>query len=101
MNSNLATAYAAERHQKPGLGMKEAARKTGFTSDRALYKFLRENAGFQGTTPPRPLIKSGLFYIRHGQYYRGQVPHQTAITMATNEGLAYIADLKNKQELQG
>lgn len=101
MASNLTIAYAAEAHSKPGLKMKEAAQKCGFRSDRALYKFLREHAGFQGTTPPRQLVRQGLFYVRRSQYYRGPVPHETAVTMATTTGLSYIAELKSKQEIQG
>jgi len=99
MTSQLATAYAADSHRnRPGLGMKEAAKKTGFTSDRKLYEFLRKYAGFTGTSPPDNLVKSGLFYIRDSHYMRGPVRTPTAVTKCTTAGLAYIAGLKNKHE---
>ncbi|MCV6589078.1 MAG: hypothetical protein OIF57_08625 [Marinobacterium sp.] len=101
MTSALATAYNTDQHRTRGMGMKEAAQKTGFTSDRALYKFLREHAGFQGTTPPRELVRQGYFFVRQSQYFRGPVAHPTAVTKATATGLTYIAELKNNQEKQG
>lgn len=100
MNTQLATAYTTENHSKPGLGMKEAAKKTGFTSDRKLYEFLRQHAGFTGTTPPRHLIRSGYFHVRQSHYMRGPVRTPTAVTKCTTAGLSYITSLKNQHETQ-
>ncbi|MCV6588016.1 MAG: hypothetical protein OIF57_03145 [Marinobacterium sp.] len=100
MTSQLQAAYAADPQRTSGLGMKEAARKTGFTSDRKLYEFLRKYAGFTGTSPPDDLVKRGLFFIRDSYFKRGPVKVPTGTTKCTTAGLSYITTLKNRYEPQ-
>ena len=80
------------------LSVEEAAKKLNFTGGRnALYKFLREHAGFQGTIPPYHLCHlHGFFVVIDGQYEQGRRTVYTQTTKVTTKGLTYIAQLMSE-----
>lgn len=90
----------------PAISVEDAAKRLQFPGGRnGLYKFLRSYAGFQGTIPPRNLIRSRLFQVKDTDYQCGPVRKQTQVTKVTTEGLTFIAQLMAdnlpKQEIQG
>ncbi|MBB1489062.1 phage antirepressor KilAC domain-containing protein [Oceanospirillum sediminis] len=79
------------------LSVEEAAKKLRFPGGRnALFKFLRDHAGFQGTIPPYHLCFHGFFKVIDGQYERGRRTVYTQTTKVTTQGLTYIAQLMEK-----
>ncbi|WP_028304433.1 phage antirepressor KilAC domain-containing protein [Oceanospirillum maris] len=81
------------------LTVEEAAKKLNFPGGRnALYKFLRQHAGFQGTVPPYNLCHLQPFFIvKDGVYEQGRKKVYTQTTKVTNEGLTFIAQLMNER----
>lgn len=81
------------------LTVEDAAKKLNFPGGRnALYKFLRQHAGFQGTVPPYNLCQIQRFFVvKDGMYEQGRKTIRTQTTKVTNEGLTFIAQLMNER----
>ena len=77
------------------LTVEDAAKKLNFPGGRnALYKFLRQHAGFQGTVPPYDLCHIKRFFtVKDGVYEQGRKKVHTQTTKVTNDGLTFIAQL--------